>query len=295
MTHQLVLAYGLHKKMNIYEPHRASLNEMCLFHAEDYIKHLQRVCPSVYSELARDNANETLNSKRNYSIGDSDCPVFPGCFELAEIATGGSMDAAIMLNHKLADVCINWAGGLHHAKKSEASGFCYVNDIVCGIIELLKYHNRVLYIDVDVHHGDGVEEAFYTTNRVMTVSFHRFGDGFFPGTGDLLDIGCGEGKFFSLNVPLKPYINDAQFMDVFSSIVEKVREHYRPDVVVLQCGADSLAGDRLGTHNTSIKAHGACVRLVKSWGLPTMILGGGGYTVKNVARCWTYETALTLN
>jgi histone deacetylase 1/2 len=108
-----------------------------------------------------------------------------------------------------------------------------VNDIVCGIIELLKYHNRVLYIDVDVHHGDGVEEAFYTTNRVMTVSFHRFGDGFFPGTGDLLDIGCGEGKFFSLNVPLKPYINDAQFMDVFSSIVEKVREHYRPDVVVL--------------------------------------------------------------
>lgn len=77
--------------------------------------------------------------------------------------------------------------------------------------------------------------------------------------------------------------------------MEKVREHYRPDVVVLQCGADSLSGDRLGTHNTTIKAHGSCVRLVKSWGLPTLLLGGGGYTIKNVARCWTYETALAVS
>ena len=83
-------------------------------------------------------------------------------------------------------------GGLHHAKKMEASGFCYVNDIVLAILELLKYHNRVLYIDIDVHHGDGVEEAFYCSNRVMTVSFHRYGD-FFPGTGDVKDTGHGEG------------------------------------------------------------------------------------------------------
>ena len=83
-----------------------------------------------------------------------------------------------------ADIAINWAGGLHHAKKSEASGFCYVNDIVLAILELLKYHQRVLYIDIDIHHGDGVEEAFYTTDRVMTVSFHKYGE-YFPGTGDL--------------------------------------------------------------------------------------------------------------
>lgn len=82
------------------------------------------------------------------------------------------------------EICINWGGGLHHAKKSEASGFCYVNDIVLGILELLKYHQRVLYIDIDVHHGDGVEEAFYTTDRVMTVSFHKYGE-YFPGTGEL--------------------------------------------------------------------------------------------------------------
>ena len=90
-------------------------------------------------------------------------------------------------------------------------------------------------------------------------------------------------------------MNDTQFVDVFKTIMEKVREHYRPDCVVLQCGADSLAHDKLGTHNTTIKGHGACVEIVKSWGLPTMLLGGGGYTVKNVARCWTYETGLSVN
>lgn len=88
------------------------------------------------------------------------------------------------LNKEATDIAINWAGGLHHAKKSEASGFCYVNDIVLAILELLKYHQRVLYIDIDIHHGDGVEEAFYTTDRVMTCSFHKYGE-YFPGTGDL--------------------------------------------------------------------------------------------------------------
>lgn len=94
------------------------------------------------------------------------------------------VEGAARLNRGLCDIAINWAGGLHHAKKSEASGFCYVNDIVLGILELLRYYARVLYIDIDVHHGDGVEEAFYTTDRVMTVSFHKYGE-FFPGTGEL--------------------------------------------------------------------------------------------------------------
>lgn len=93
---------------------------------------------------------------------------------------------AVRLNEGSSDIVINWAGGLHHAKKSEASGFCYINDCVLAILELLKTHQRVLYIDIDVHHGDGVEEAFYTTNRVMTASFHKFGE-YFPGTGDVKD------------------------------------------------------------------------------------------------------------
>jgi histone deacetylase 1/2 len=99
----------------------------------------------------------------------------------------------------------------------EASGFCYVNDIVLAILELLKYHNRVLYIDIDVHHGDGVEEAFYCTNRVMTVSFHRYGD-FFPGTGDIKDTGYGEGQYYSLNVPLNSGIDDDSYYHLFKNV-----------------------------------------------------------------------------
>lgn len=107
-----------------------------------------------------------------------------------------SVGAAVMLNHNLAEVAVNWSGGLHHARMDKAEGFCYINDIVLGILELLKYHPRVLYADIDIHHGDGVEEAFLHTNRVMTLSFHKYDRGdkdrnnfFFPGTGDVCDIG----------------------------------------------------------------------------------------------------------
>jgi len=169
-----------------------------------------------------------------------------------------------------------------------------VNDIVLAILELLKYHQRVLYIDIDVHHGDGVEEAFYTTNRVMTVSFHRYGD-FFPGTGDIKDMGEYEGKGYAVNVPLLNGLDDDSFVEIYKNIMEAVRQRFRPDVVVLQCGADSLAHDKLGTYNTTLRGHGACVKLTKSWNLPLLVLGGGGYTIKNVARCWAYETGICLD
>ncbi len=133
-------------------------------------------------------------------------------YEFSCISAGGSIDAAVKLNNKSSDICINWAGGLHHAKKGEASGFCYVNDIVLAILELLKRHRRVLYIDIDVHHGDGVEEAFYVTNRVMTVSFHRFGNGFFPATGGLSDLGAGPGRYYAMNVPLRAGLDDFSFI-----------------------------------------------------------------------------------
>ena len=133
---------------------------------------------------------------QKFNIGEyTDCPVFDGMYEFCATYTGCSLDGAVKLNHGLTDVAINWSGGLHHAKKTEASGFCYINDIVLAILELLKRHPRVLYIDIDIHHGDGVEEAFYTTDRVMTVSFHKYGD-FFPGTGDIKDVGAKRGKYY---------------------------------------------------------------------------------------------------
>jgi hypothetical protein len=150
----------------------------------------------------------------------------------------------------------------------------------------------VVYIDIDVHHGDGVQEAFYQSDRVMTVSFHRYDGTFFPGTGALDEIGIRGGKRYSVNVPLQEFIDDTAYAYIFEKVMTNVMESYRPSAVVLQCGADSLAGDRLGSFNLSIKGHGACVAFMKTFKVPMMVLGGGGYTIRNVARAWTYETAL---
>uniref|UniRef100_A0A4W5K538 Histone deacetylase 3 n=1 Tax=Hucho hucho TaxID=62062 RepID=A0A4W5K538_9TELE len=196
---------------------------------------------------------------------------------------------------QICDIAINWAGGLHHAKKFEASGFCYVNDIVISILELLKYHPRVLYIDIDIHHGDGVQEAFYLTDRVMTVSFHKYGNYFFPGTGDMYEVGAESGRYYCLNVPLRDGIDDHSYRQLFQPVIKQVVDFYQPTCIVLQCGADSLGCDRLGCFNLSIRGHGECVEFVKSFRIPLLVLGGGGYTVRNVARCWTYETSLLVD
>lgn len=231
-----------------------------------------------------------------FGIGTSerDCPVFDGLYNFCQISAGSSIAAAVNLNKEESDICINWAGGLHHAKKDRASGFCYVNDIVLAILELLKFHQRVLYIDIDVHHGDGVEEAFFSSNRVMTVSFHQHGTDFFPGTGGIDDIGIGKGQYYKLNVPLKRGMDDESYIKLFIPIMNKVMEVYCPSVIVLQCGADSLAGDRLGDFNLTIKGHGQCVEFIRNFNIPLLLLGGGGYTPRNVSRCWTYETSIAL-
>jgi len=285
MAHNLILAYGLYKKMEIYRPSLISEDQMTKFHSDDYVHFLQHVTP--------DNMHEYSTELSRYNV-DVDCPVFDGLFKFCQMYTGGSVGGAYKLNRGTADIAVNWAGGLHHAKKSEASGFCYINDIVLAILELLKYHARVLYIDIDIHHGDGVEEAFYTTDRVMTVSFHKFGE-YFPGTGGLHDVGVTKGKNYSINFPLHDGIDDASFENIFKSVIARVMETYQPGAVVLQCGADSLSGDRLGCFNLSLKGHGSCVDFVKSYNLPLLVLGGGGYTVRNVSRCWTYETGIVLD
>ncbi|ETO06932.1 hypothetical protein RFI_30461 [Reticulomyxa filosa] len=228
----------------------------------------------------------------------SDCPIFDGVFEFNQRSVGGTIDGAVRLCHNKCDIAVNWSGGFHHAKKSEASGFCYVNDIVLGILELLKYFERVLYIDIDVHHGDGiifffcVEEAFYTTNRVCTLSFHKYGEMYFPGTGHIKDIGAKEGLNYSINVPLNDGISDDQYAELFQAIIKPLMRKYQPNAVVLQCGADSLAKDRIGRFNLSSKGHGKVVEIMKSFLVPMLVIGGGGYNIKNVARCWCYETSI---
>jgi histone deacetylase HOS2 len=229
--------------------------------------------------------------------GDTnDCPVFDGLWDYVSIYSGASIHAANALRNNTSDIAINWSGGLHHAKKSAASGFCYINDIVMAIQLLLTVHQRVLYIDIDVHHGDGVEQAFWSTPRVFTLSFHKYGDDFFPGTGSMDDTGPryrgNPGTAHSLNIPIDDGIDDHEYKDLFQHVVQETIDRYRPNAVVLQCGADSLGGDRLGRFNLNIKAHGFCVEFLKQQRLPLLLLGGGGYTPRNVARTWCHETAV---
>uniref|UniRef100_A0A0M3ICW6 Histone deacetylase n=1 Tax=Ascaris lumbricoides TaxID=6252 RepID=A0A0M3ICW6_ASCLU len=290
MTHHLLLNYGLYRNLEVYRPFPATFEEMTRFHSNEYMMFLRTANP--------DNLKQFNKQMLKFNVGE-DCPVFDGLFEFCQLSNGGSLGdgvsaAAVKLNKRKADIAINWMGGLHHAKKSEASGFCYSNDIVLGILELLKYHKRVLYVDIDVHHGDGVEEAFYTTDRIMTVSFHKHGD-FFPGTGELKDIGAGRGKYYVVNVPLRDGITDESYQSIFVPVMTKVMEVFQPSAVVLQCGADSLNGDRLGTFNLTLKGHGACARFFRERCIPLMMLRGGGYTPRNVARCWTYETSVAVN
>lgn len=285
MTHNLLLNYGLYRKMEVYRPQPSSLEEMTKYHSDDYMLFLKNIKP--------DNIGDYSRQMQRFNVGD-DCPVFDGLFEFCQISSGGSIAAATKINRQHVDMAINWMGGLHHAKKSEASGFCYTNDIVLAILELLKYHQRVLYVDIDIHHGDGVEEAFYTTDRVMTVSFHKYGE-YFPGTGDLKDIGAEKGRYYAVNFPLRDGIDDDTYERIFQPVMEKIICAYQPSVIVLQCGADSLTGDRLGCFNLTLKGHGMCLEFLKKFNLPMLLLGGGGYTIRNVARCWTFETSVALN
>ncbi|TKC40759.1 hypothetical protein EI555_019405 [Monodon monoceros] len=221
--------------MEIYHPRKANAEERTKYHTDDYIKFLCSICP--------DNMSEYSKQMQRFYVAIS----WWRCGKCPE-------------NKQQTDIAVNWAGGLHHAKKSEASGFCYVNvnDIVLAILELLKYHQRVLYIDIDIHHGDGVEEAFYTTDRVVTVSFHKYGE-YFPGTWDLRDI-----RFYEA---------------IFKPVMSKVVEMFQVSAVVLHCGSDFLSGDQLDCFDSTIKGQAKCVEFVKSFNLPMLMLGGGGYTI----------------
>ena len=246
--------------------------------------------PATRPDTCPPRVTTALATGRRFNVND-DCPLFPGLWPFCRSYAAASIAGAVKLNNGAADVAINGAGGLHHAKKAEASGFCYVNDLVLAILELLKRHARVLYIDIDIHHGDGVEEAFYLTDRVMTLSLHRYGDHFFPGTGDLGDVGERRGRGYSVNVPLREGTDDATFLAAFRPVVAEIMARFDPGAVVLQCGADSLAGDRLGCFNLTLEGHAEAVREVMRYGLPTLVTGGGGYTKANVARAWANETA----
>ncbi|CAM9855906.1 unnamed protein product [Sphacelaria rigidula] len=188
LLYALVAACGLPGRLEVVQPARATEAHLRAYHDRDYIEALRE--PPLDTKALDD-----------YGLMD-DCEVFENMFEYCCAVAGASLHASNLLVRGEADVAINWGGGRHHAKKGEAAGFCYVNDCVLAALHLAKRFARVLVIDIDVHHGDGVQEAFYMSDKVMTVSFHHLAKGFFPGSGHCSETGAGKGRGFNLNVPL---------------------------------------------------------------------------------------------
>ena len=286
LTHDLIQAYGLLSlpDVRVVEAKPAAEEDLLLYHTRDYLEVLKA-------------ANSTIGipGEERYGLGFGDNPVFAGVFEWSRLVTGASLQAAELVDNGEVAIAFNISGGLHHALASRASGFCYINDPVVVISSLLKRGRRVAYIDIDAHHGDGVQEAFYRTDKVLTISLHESGRYLFPGTGFEGETGEGEGKGCSVNIPLPPSSDDELFVYAFTEVVPPLIERFRPDIVVGQLGVDSFRTDPL-TH-LSYTTNGFCEVLGKMKELsPRWIaLGGGGYEITNVARAWTLAWAVMNN
>ena len=205
------------------------------------------------------------------------------------------MLAAELVASKKVDAAFNISGGLHHAAASHASGFCVFNDPALAVQYFLSQGKRVAYVDIDAHHGDGVQEAFYDNDRVLTISVHESGQWLFPGTGSVAELGEGEGRGFSVNLPLYPYTSDDDYVEAFGQVVPPLIKAFAPDVLVTQLGIDSYYSDPLTHLQVTTEGYIEAVRQLAGLGLPWLALGGGGYDVNAVARAWTLVYGVMLD
>jgi len=283
LTFELIRAYGLLSlpDTRFVESEIADEDDLVTFHDREYIEVLKAA-----------NRGVSVAGAGYYGLGVGDNPLFKGLLEWSRLVTGASLKAAAMVESGEVDIAFSISGGLHHAMASRASGFCYVNDPVIAIMSLLKKGKRVAYIDIDAHHGDGVQEAFYATDKVLTISLHETGRVLFPGGGFEEELGTGEGKGYSVNVPMPPSSDDELFVYAFDEIVPPLIKKFRPDIVVSQLGVDSFYSDPL-TH-LSYTNNGFCeiVKKIKVISPGWVALGGGGYDVANVAKAWTLAWAI---
>ncbi len=192
------------------------------------------------------------------------------------------------------DVAFNISGGLHHAAVTHASGFCVFNDPAVAIRHLLSRGMRVLYVDIDAHHGDGVQDIFYDSDQVLTLSIHESGRFLFPGTGQVEESGVGDGRGYSVNIPLFPYTGDEIYLWAFRRILPPLVEAFKPDVLVGQLGIDSYQTDPLTHLMLTSRGYVQAVTELANLGLPWVAMGGGGYDQAAVARCWSLAYGIML-
>ena len=294
MVHELISAYGLLSKCKLISAKLATEENLRSFHSVDYLNYIKD-CDTKASASNVNLDASTLDislAENDFGIG-YDCAPVQQMFNLIQWISGGSLAAVEAILSRQVQVAINWTGGWHHALRDEASGYCYVNDINIAILRLLSRGiEKILYIDYDLHHGDGVETAFTHTSKVLTLSFHKYECGFFPGSGSIEE---SDHKKYSINVPLNDAIQNQPYADLVTRVVQKVVDKYKPQVVIGQLGADTLAGDPMTGFNLTLEGPNQCLKQLLSLNIPLILLGGGGYHSTNTARLWTQLTATALN
>ena len=283
-TYELLDAYRAFETSRLVAPRHANPDELTWVHTPEYVDAVESISRSE---------GRVVPERYGFSAyGDN--PPYDGMYEAATLSTGASLVAAELVASGEADVAFNVAGGLHHAARGNASGFCIFNDPVIAIECLRRRGMRVAYVDIDCHHGDGVQAAFYGDSDVMTVSMHESGRYLFPGTGEVGELGSGEGRGYSVNVPLAPSTDDETFQWAFTQVTEPLLRVFNADVLVTQLGIDTHFNDPITHLALTVEGHGEVVRrlggLAKRW----LALGGGGYDVGAVARAWTLDYGIMM-
>ncbi len=273
--------------VEVRAPRMADDDLLALVHDPLYVASVRRAPDDVMGRLSL-----------RWGLGTGDVPVFPQMHEAAALVTGASVDAARAVWEGTHEHAVNLSGGLHHAMRDRASGFCVYDDPAVAIAWLLAQGaTKVAYVDVDVHHGDGVQAAFYDDPRVLTVSVHESGRTLFPGTGWAHETGAGDGVGTSVNLALPAGTGDAQWLRAFHAVVPPVLRAFRPQVLVTQHGCDTHALDPLANLMMSVDGQRATYAALHALahevsGGRWVALGGGGYEpVQVVPRAWTHLLA----
>ena len=269
--------------LSIVPPRLATDEELLRVHAPEYLEAVRR-----YGLPGADRTGA-----HEWGLGTEDNPIFPNMHEATATVVGGTIRAAEMVMSGEVDRAFAIAGGLHHAHRAAASGFCLYNDLAAAIAWIREaYGARVLYIDYDAHHGDGVQGIFYSDPDVLTLSIHESGRYLFPGTGFTDELGEGDGYGYSLNVPMEPSTEDDSWIGIYSELLREVAEAFRPEVIVLQSGCDAHVLDPLTHLRCTTRLYEETVRITgeiadRFCGGRLIATGGGGYAVWQVVpRAW---------
>ena len=276
-TYDLLTSYGVFDQPGalLVEPRHATGEEVMLYHTPEYVDCVRRV-----------SANDFSVSPLAFGLGPGDNPIFEGMYEAALLSTGATMRAVDMLLAGEVDAALSISGGLHHAMPGHASGFCVFNDPVVAIQAMVRKGLKVAYVDIDCHHGDGVQHAFYDTDAVLTVSVHESGAFIFPGTGFAQETGTGSGRGYSVNLPLYVYTSDDVYAWAFDRIVPPLLDAFQPDVLVTQLGIDTHFRDPITHLALTVQGFSRAVASFAGKAPKWLALGGGGYDLQAVARAW---------